>query len=75
MDGIHIVAFAEEEDPGLCLYLLVFGSCFPFFFEAELRFCLLCPTVPRRLRVPGDPERRGQRQHKQPGAQHRLDRP
>uniref|UniRef100_A0A671UG60 Calsequestrin n=1 Tax=Sparus aurata TaxID=8175 RepID=A0A671UG60_SPAAU len=22
MDGIHIVAFAEEEDPGLCLFLL-----------------------------------------------------
>lgn len=22
MDGIHIVAFAEEEDPGLCLFSL-----------------------------------------------------
>ena len=45
MDGIHIVAFAEEEDPGLCLFLLVFGSRFPFFSRgrAQVFSALLSP--------------------------------
>lgn len=31
MDGIHIVAFAEEEDPGLFLCLTSSSSLIPFF--------------------------------------------
>ncbi len=32
MDGIHIVAFAEEEDPGLCLFPFGFAVVSPFCF-------------------------------------------
>lgn len=72
MDGIHIVAFAEEEDPGLDLFLHHLFTC-----------CLQHPglgshgssVVPRWLRVSGDSQRRSKRQHQQPRAQHRLDRP
>lgn len=72
MDGIHIVAFAEEEDPGLALFLHRLFTC-----------CLQHPglgshassVVPRWLRVSGDSQRRSKRQHQQPRAQHRLDRP
>lgn len=44
MDGIHIVAFAEEEDPGPYLSPVGLWSLAP---EGELRF--LCSVVPRWL--------------------------
>lgn len=70
MDGIHIVAFAEEEDPGLDPFFPSVGFCCPQ--HLELSSCS-SSTVPRRLRVSGDSQRRSERQHQQPRAQHRLD--
>lgn len=32
MDGIHIVAFAEEEDPGLCLFSFGLAMVSPVYF-------------------------------------------
>lgn len=57
----------------------LFALCFHYYFsfnfpsapEGELRF--LCSVIPRWLWVPGDPERRCQRQHQQPRTQHCLD--
>lgn len=53
MDGIHIVAFAEEEDPGLCVcccfFFLTFSAVVTHKFTIAWRF------APRRLRVPRDP--------------------
>lgn len=44
-----------------------------FAAGGELRW--LCPVILRWLWVPRNPERCGQRQHQQPRAEHRLDRP
>lgn len=42
MDGIHIVAFAEEEDPGLCV-----SCCFVLFFLLSQQSCSPLPgTLP-----------------------------
>lgn len=70
IEGIHIVAFAEEEDPGACRNILPGLSRQQVLFPA-----VVFAVVSRWFRVLGDPEAGGQRQHSAPWAQHHLDWP
>lgn len=50
MDGIHIVAFAEEEDPGLCLFpvgfpVVFFPCSLSLAPEGKLRFLCCCSQM------------------------------
>lgn len=44
MDGIHIVAFAEEEDPGLCLFPVGFSLyCLQLLMVSSVSSALFFP--------------------------------